>query len=316
MKEIHRNPSCLAGALFLVFALACVLGVPGCRSVSPDTQAAAESSTNYSRYTLDYDTPVDGALQTHLVALDTRLRERFGMTTGQTAVGVLDLRTLRLGLIHPDRIDYAASVPKVGILLAYFQLHLAAATHLDSQTRRELGLMIKASDNEMAAKYSRQLGLKPIQEVLARYGLYDAQRGGGLWVGKHYGRDDERYGDPVGNHSHGATVRQLLRYYLLLEQRRLVSPEASKTMRDIFASPDIPHVNDKFVKGLAGRDVEVLRKAGWWEDWFHDTAIVTGPGRHYILAAMTHHPQGDAYLESLARAVDDMLMESAPRSPN
>ena len=64
-----------------------------------------------------------------------------------------------------------------------------------------------------------------------------------------------------GNHSHGATVRQLLRYYLLLEQGRLVSPEASKTMRDIFASPDIPHVNDKFVKGLAGRDVQVLRKS-------------------------------------------------------
>jgi beta-lactamase class A len=176
--------------------------------------------------------------------------------------------------------------------------------------------MIKASDNEMAAKYSRQLGLKQIQEVLARYGFYDPQHGGGLWVGKHYGRDDERYGDPVGNHSHGATVRQLLRYYLLLEQGRLVSPEASKTMRDIFASPDIPHVDDKFVKGLAGRDLQVLRKAGWWEDWFHDTAIVTGPGRHYLLAAMTHHPQGDAYLESFARAVDDMLMESAPRSPN
>ncbi|HXJ74298.1 MAG TPA: hypothetical protein VNM37_15725, partial [Candidatus Dormibacteraeota bacterium] len=178
MKESHRNRSCPAGGLFLIFALACVLGVPGCRSVSPDMKAAVESSTNYSRYTLDYDTPVDGSLQTNLAALDTRLRERFGMMTEQTAVGVLDLRTLRLALIHPDRIDYAASVPKIGILLAYFQLHLAAATHLDSQTRRELGLMIKASDNEMAAKYSRQLGLKPIQEVLARYGLYDAQRGG------------------------------------------------------------------------------------------------------------------------------------------
>ena len=31
------------------------------------------------------------------------------------------LRTLRLALIHPDRIDYAASVPKIGILLAYFE---------------------------------------------------------------------------------------------------------------------------------------------------------------------------------------------------
>ena len=105
-----------------------------------------------------------------------------------------------------------------------------------------------------------------------------------------------------------ATVRQLLRYYLLLEQGRLVSPEASKTMREIFASPDIPHLPDKFVKGLAGRDLQVLRKSGWWEDWHHDTAIVTGPGRHYIIVAMTHHPNGDAYLETFARAVDDLMI--------
>ena len=86
-------------------------------------------------------------------------------------------------------------------------------------------------------------------------------------MGRHYGQGAERYGDPVADHSHAATVRQLLRFYLLLEQGRLVSPEASRTMRDIFASPDIPHMNDRFVKGLAGREVEVLRKAGWWEDW-------------------------------------------------
>ena len=49
-------------------------------------------------------------------------------------------------------------------------------------------------------------------------------------------------------------MRQLLRFYLLLEQGKLVSPEASKAMREIFASPDIPHEENKFVKGLAGRD--------------------------------------------------------------
>src|SRR5262249_176433 len=123
----------------------------------------------------------------------------------------------------------------------------------------------------------------------------------------------ERYTDPVGNHSHAATVRQLLRYYLLLEQGRLVSPAASETMREIFASPDIPHVDDKFVKGLAGRDVQGLRKAGWGEDWFHDTANCTGPKRHYIMVAMTHHPDGDKYLEAFGQAVDDMMIAEAAR---
>jgi beta-lactamase class A len=313
MNELPREPISLVKARWSRVAVALAFFAVGCGSISPTMKTDFEKDTSYTHYTLNYDTPVDGSLQARLVALDARLRTGLGMKTEQTAVGVLDLRKLRLAMVRPDRIDYAASVPKIGILLAYFQLHLEAATNLDSQTRQELGLMIKASDNEMAAKYSRELGLKQIQQVLARYDFYDAQRGGGLWVGKHYGRSDERYADPVGNHSHAATVRQLLRYYLLLEQGRLVSPAASKTMREIFASPDIPHLNDKFVKGLAGRDVQVLRKAGWWEDWFHDTAIVTGARRHYILVAMTHHPHGDAYLEALGRAVDDVMIEaSAP----
>jgi beta-lactamase class A len=130
-------------------------------------------------------------------------------------------------------------------------------------------------------------------------------------VGKHYGASDERLGDPVGDHSHAATVRQLLRFYLLLEQDQLVSPAASRAMREIFASPDIPHLENKFVKGLAGRDVTILRKSGTWENWLHDTAVVTGPGRHYILVALTHHPAGDVYLEELAAAVDDFMQGPA-----
>jgi beta-lactamase class A len=198
-------------------------------------------------------------------------------------------------------------VPKIGIMLAYFQQHPEAATNLAPQTRHELGLMIKASDNELAAKFSRELGIKQIQAVLNSYHFYDADQGGGIWVGKHYGRDEERYGDPVGNNSHAATVRQLIRYFLLLEQGKLISPEASKTMRQIFESPDIPHDDIKFVKGLAGRDVQIIRKWGSWEDWFHDSAIVTGGGRHYIAVALTKHPKGDEYLENLAQGVDDLI---------
>jgi len=284
-----------------------VLFLSGCGNLPP------RMTPGWQDYVLDYNAPLDASLQTNLVRIDARVRGEYGMTTAQTAVGVLDLRGRRLAMIHPDRIDYAASVPKIGILLAYFQLHPEAVANLDPQTRRELGLMIKVSDNEMAAKYSRQLGLKRIQHVLDSYGFYDAERGGGIWVGKHYGQGSERMGDPLANHSHAATVRQLLRYYLLLEQGRLVSPEASKIMREIFASPDIPHLQDKFVKGLSGRSVKLWRKSGWWEDWFHDTARVTGPGRDYIIVAMTHHPKGDAYLEGFARAVDDLIAgNSAP----
>jgi beta-lactamase class A len=256
---------------------------------------------------LAYGAATDPVLQTRLEQIDTQVRKTYGMSSEQTAAGVLDLQASRLAMIHPDRCEYAASVAKIGILLAYFTLHPEAATNLNAQTRYQLGLMTKVSSNEMASQFSQELGLNRIQEVLNGWGFYDRQQGGGIWVGKHYGEEGERYGDPIGNHSHAATVRQLLRYFLLLEKGELVSPAASKAMREIFESPEIPHDQIKFVKGLAGRDVQIIRKWGSWEDWLHDTAVVKGSGRHYVLVALTHHAKGDEYLEDLARAVDDFL---------
>jgi beta-lactamase class A len=288
--------------------VAAVLCATSCRA------AERLSTPPMTSYSLDSHTPTNPGLQAELEAIDARLRDQYQMTPAQTAVGVLDLKRLRLAMIHPDRIDYAASVAKVGILLAYFQLHLDAATHLDPQTRHELGQMAKASSNEMAAKYSREMGLRQIQEVLNSYHFYDTNHGGGIWVGRHYGGGGERIGDPLSDNSHAATVRQLLRFYLLLEQGKLVSPAASRTMREIFASPDIPHDDIKFVKGLAGRDVQIIRKWGTWENWFHDSAVITAPGRHYILVAMTHHPKGDPYLVGLAQAVDDLMVPQGGNS--
>ena len=266
-------------------------------------------------YILDYQTPLDQPLQAQLQQIDRELRAKYDMTQEHTAVGVLDLAAQpkpRLAMVRPDREEYAASLPNIGILLAYFIEHPEAATSLDPQVRRELGEMAKQSSNEMADKYSRQIGLKRIQAILNQYGFYDAEKGGGLWAGKHYGKGDERYGSPVGDNSHAATVRQLLRYWLLLEQGKLVSPEASQTMREIFASPDLKPDDIKFVKALADRPgIRILRKWGSWQDWLHDTAVVTGPDRYYILVALTRHPRGDAYLEDLARAIDELMQPKA-----
>ncbi|MGA7613815.1 MAG: serine hydrolase [Thermoanaerobaculia bacterium] len=260
-------------------------------------------------FTLDYDTPVDASLQTALERIDAAVRARYGMTADQTDVGLLDLERHRVAMIHPDQIEYAASVAKVGILLAWFEDHREP---LDPETRHELGLMAKVSSNEMATKFSRQLGIREVQRVLDAYGFYDASRGGGIWFGKHYGANSERIGDPVADHSHAATVRQLLRFWLLLDEGKLVSPAASQTMREIFASPDIPPDDIKFVKGLEGRDVTILRKWGSWEEWLHDTALITGPGRRYILVGLTKSPCGDDYLADLAAAVDDLMLHDGP----
>jgi beta-lactamase class A len=289
----------ITSALFAAF----LFGVAGCALLP------AKKEDVFHDYELNYATALDATLQVKLVQIDADLRGRFGMAAEQTSAGVLDLNTLRLAMIHPDHEEYAASLAKIGILLAYFQLHPDAATNLAATTKHELGLMAKASNNEMAAKFSRELEIKPIQAVLDSYHFYDTNHGGGIWFGRHYGKSDVRYGDPVGDNSHAATVRQLLRYFLMLEQGKLISPGASQAMREIFASPEIPHDNIKFVKGLAGREVTIIRKWGSWQNWLHDCAVVTGGGRHYILVALTKHPRGDDYLVELAKVVDDLLQK-------
>ena len=98
---------------------------------------------SFHDYRLDHDSPVDAELQRELEQIDSELRQRFEMTPAQSAVGLLDLRTLRLAMIHPDRGEYAASIPKIGILLAWFDkqpegsaLHpgSAAGTRSDDQS--------------------------------------------------------------------------------------------------------------------------------------------------------------------------------------
>ncbi|HEV8434393.1 MAG TPA: serine hydrolase [Thermoanaerobaculia bacterium] len=280
--------------------LALIMGVlTSCRTLSP-------------HFEINYDTPTDPKLQHRLEEIDANVREKFAIPPGLTDVGVLDLHDHRLAMIHPDEMEYAASVAKVGILLAWFQKHPEAATQLDPQTRHELGLMIKLSSNEMATKFSRQLGIPQVQQVLNDYGFYDEDHGGGIWFGKHYGPNSDRIRDPIANQVHGVTVRQLIRFYYLLDQRKLVSPAASEKMREIFLSPDIPHDENKFVRGLAGRGLTILRKSGTYDEWFHDSALIEGPNRRYILVALTRHPCGDQYLEELAREVDDYLNPTVP----
>ena len=140
--------------------LALVLGGGGGEGLAAPMPAA------FANYTLDYDSPTDPALQSKVEAIDVRLRMKLGMALEHTAVGVLDLKTGRLALVRPDVIDYAASVPKIGILLAWFHEHPEAAATLAAETRREFGLMIKESNNEIAAKVSQQIGLKRIQQIL------------------------------------------------------------------------------------------------------------------------------------------------------
>lgn len=269
-------------------------------------------------YRLEFDTPTEASLQAALEELDARIAGELGIPLEGRAIGVVDLHAFRFAAVRPDVLFYGASVPKIAIVLGYFEQNPQAAAALAPDVERELQLVLKRSDNDLAAKYSQLVGLDALQKLLCseRYRLYDEQRGGGLWCGKHYGMDQPRVGDPVGDHSHAATVRQCLRYFLMLEQGRLVSPAASARIKQLFAAPALEFHGHNFVAGLAGRDVTVLRKSGTWEDWHLDTARVQHGERLYLLAGTTHHPAGETYLARMAAGIDEVLCGTTPMKPH
>ena len=258
---------------------------------------------------LSRDEAPDEPLQVRLKEIDARVCGELGIADEQRAFGVVDLRNCGFAFIRPDAMFYGASVPKIAILLAYFEQDPTRLETLTPQTQRELELMIKRSDNALAAKYSQLVGLEFIQRLVQsdQYNFYDRAAGGGIWLGKHYGIDEPRIGDPLMNHSHAATVRQCLRYFLMLEQGRLGGVQVSEKIRQIFRAPALDFHNEDFVRGLRGRDLTLIRKHGLWEDWHLDVARVEREARNqaYLIAGAVRHPRGEEYLAGMAALLDD-----------
>lgn len=288
-------------AVLLVFAL--FVAAPLLRAQEPGE----------SRF-LEWSTSVDPELQKQLETIDRELGEKFGIPESDRGCGVYDLKTGRLALVNGDTMFYAASVPKIAILLAYFEKFPQTAEKCDWATERELQLMIKRSSNEVAAKYAKIVGLEFIRETLEspKYKLYDREHGGGIWTGKYYGEDEPRMGDPIRNLSHAVTMRQCLRFYEMLRKGRLHSEQASKRMRGIFLAESLEYHDEDFVRGLNGRNVGVLRKNGLWENWHLDTAIVEGLESEYLIAGAVNHPKGGEYLSALASKVDVLIQGKTP----
>lgn len=268
-------------------------------------------------YRLPHDAPRDPALQHALEEIDQRFGDELGIPPNDRAFGVLDLTDLGLATIQPDVMFYGAGVPRICIVMAYFATHPQAAEDLDPALERELQLVIKRSSNELADKYSQIAGLENIRDLLqsSRYQLYDEKHGGGFWCGKHYGIDQPRIGDPLSDLPYAVTVRQCLRYYLMLEQGRLVSAPVCAMLKQIFAAPQLEFRNDGFVRGLNGRQATIIRKNGLWENWHLDTARIQHGDRLYLLAGMARHPHGEAYLVRMTAAIDAHLCGPRPSAP-
>ncbi len=212
--------------------------------------------------------------------------------------------------INGENTMYAASMPKIAILLAVFQ-HIHDEKIEDTPALREdLNAMIRVSSNGAATRMIEAVGgLNEVNAVLTdpRYSLYDQTHGGGLWVGKRYAKKGPRIGDPINGISHAASTMQVARFYYLLATGRLVSPEASRDMLEIMSDPGINH---KFVASLNGSvdGSDIYRKSGSWRTYHADSALVWDDDwRRYILVCIVESSDGGNMLKELISVAETIL---------
>ncbi len=228
------------------------------------------------------------------------------------SIGIVDMHdpmNSRFAAINPDNMVYAASLPKIAVLLAAEEaIHLGNIKETQ-EVKQDMRLMIAKSSNSAATRMVERVGLQKIGEVMQdpRYNLYDKENGGGLWVGKAYGRSNGRIGDPLKNLSHAASVKQVCKYYYKLAFGQLVSPERSKDMLDVLVDPELHH---KFVSVLdrVAPNAKVYRKSGTWETWHTDSALVWDTDRRYIVVALAEDASGETMLRELMLKIDTALV--------
>ena len=253
----------------------------------------------------------DPALQRQLSGALNRMGLGEAIKRKHLAVSLVDITDLhhpRVAAVNGDEMLYAASLPKIAILLGAFVEIQRGHMRLDDKTRKTLTDMIRYSSNEAATAMLRRVGKQKVLDILMsdRYKLYDPRYNGGLWVGKEYGPNQAYHRDPLHHLSHGATAIQTARFYYMLETGQLVSPKLTAEMKSILGNPGIHH---KFVKGLESRPgSRIFRKSGTWETWHADSAIVERDNHRYIVVALAHDPRGGQWLANLIRPVDSLII--------
>ena len=225
-------------------------------------------------------------------------------------VDITDLDKPRVAAVNGDTMMYAASVPKLAILLGAFVEIREGHMSLDEGTRDSLTEMIRFSSNAEATRMLNRVGKKRLLEILQskEFDLYDLDSGGGLWVGKEYGKSPAYERDPLYNFSHGATAMQVARFYYLLETGQAVGDQLSAEMKVMLGDPGIKH---KLVKGLASYpEAKIFRKSGTWSRWHADSALIESQDTKYIVVGLTEDTNGGEWLSSMIKPIHEMMIST------
>jgi len=261
--------------------------------------------------------PRSEELQAGLEKVLARAPFRDLVRRGLLSVSLVDLTdpgTVRYAGVDDDHMRYAASLPKIGILLGLFDQIDRGTIPYTPELRHRVERMIRHSNNAESTTLLRLIGFETVAATLEdpRYQLYSRERNGGIWVGRDYGGWIGLWRrDPLHGISHGATTRQVARFFVMLDQDRLVSPWACAEMKRVLGESEIHH---KFVLGLERErpGSRIYRKSGTWKNWHADAALVERDGKKYVAVALLESPTGGKVLPKLIVGLDDLIPPAPP----
>lgn len=232
------------------------------------------------------------------------------------AVGIVDLSNpekVRFARINGNHMMYAASLPKIAILLSAMDAIEKGELVETPEIKKDMRLMISKSDNAASTRMIDRIGYAKIEAVMTdpKYTFYDEGNGGGLWVGKRYGGGGDTNREPLKHLSHAASVTQVCRFYYLLANGKLVNEKRSKQMLSIMENPELHH---KFVNTLEiiAPSARLFRKSGSWKTYHSDSILVWGrdANRRYILVALIDDPEGEQIIRNLVKPVEKVLKKT------
>ncbi len=212
--------------------------------------------------------------------------------------------------INEEQMMYAASLPKLAILLGLFKRFESGSIAWDEPTIGLAQEMMRVSSNSAATELYNLVGPEYIHNLLLKYGLYDIRYGGGLWMGKEYGKGKAWRRDPLHGLSHGASASAAREFFFLLESGKLLLPQWSERMREMLSKSEL---DQKFLRGYRKccPHTKVLRKSGSWRTFHSDSALVYSGNRRYIVAAIINDPNGERWLEGLPAHLDRLIHETS-----
>ena len=227
------------------------------------------------------------------------------------AIGIVDLRDLdsvKYAGLNSNHMMYAASLPKIAILLTVMDaIHKGDLKDSDA-LRNDMRLMISKSSNSAATRLIDSVGFKQIENTMrdVNYSLYDEKYGGGLWVGKRFASTGKRYPDPLKGLSHAATVSMVCSFYYQLAFGKLIDEQRSAEMLEILKDPELTH---KFVNTLQriAPNASIYRKSGTWKYFHADSVLVWGPERKYIIVALIENSNGGSIMKKLIEPIEDVF---------